>query len=100
MTQLVPDVSIAADRHLLTYTFLYLYMSDLWVASYMEYSAQIIARSFVPKEARKRKRESDNRKRKAMYLEKKIRIMKQYKSGKPRLGNSFHLHLSESTFEL
>lgn len=66
----------------------------------MEYSAQIIARLFVPKVASRRKRESDKQKEKAMHLEKKITVMKQYKSGKHKVGNSFHLHLHECTSEL
>jgi hypothetical protein len=66
----------------------------------VEYAAQIIAHSFVSPVASKRKRDSDNRKRKAMYLEKKITVMKQYKNGKPTGGNSFHLHPAESTFQL
>ena len=73
----------------------------LWVASYMEYSAGIIALSFCAQSGKQEKKgKMINRKRKAMYLEKKITVMKQYKKGTPRVCYSFHLHLSESTSEL
>jgi hypothetical protein len=99
MTQQAPELSIAEEKQLLAYMLLYLYVSDPWEASDTENSAQIFTRSFVPKVASKRKRESDkfgdNRKRKAKYLEKKITIKKQYKSCKTRVGSCSLLRLSQ-----